>query len=190
MLSSVLSQAKKWLIVLSLPICVGGTILSSEIIITVFGGAYASSANVLRILIWFFFATVLHTIFSSGMLAVGQEKIYGKVMSLSAVFYFILIFLGTLILGETGAAGGMVIAETATLLMMMIRLKKLLYIKSTDGLVNIIISVIVMGSIVFALPVLPLFVSVLIGAVVYIAMLFISKAITSTEIQTLISRFV
>jgi O-antigen/teichoic acid export membrane protein len=190
MLSSVLSQAKKWLIVLSLPISVGGTILSSEIIITVFGGAYAPSANVFRILIWFFFATVLHTIFSSGMLAVGQEKIYGKVMSLSAVFYFILIILGTLIYGATGAAGGMVIAETATLLMMMIRLKKLLYIKSTDGLVNIIISVIVMGSIVFALPVLPLFVSVLIGAVVYIAMLFISKAITSTEIQTLISRFV
>ncbi|MBA4311990.1 MAG: hypothetical protein C0417_05110 [Chlorobiaceae bacterium] len=189
-LSAILSQAKKWIIVFSLPICVGGTILSSEIIITVFGAAYASSANVFRILIWFFFATVLHTIFSSGMLAVGQEKIYGKVMLLSAIIYFILIILGTIIFGVAGAAGGMVIAETATLLIMMIRLKKLLHVKSTDRLSKILLSVIVMGSVVFVLPVLPLFVAVLIGAGTYISMLFISKAITSAEIQTLILRFV
>ncbi|MBI5022147.1 MAG: flippase [Ignavibacteriales bacterium] len=189
-LSSVLAQAKKWIVVLSIPICVGGTILSDEIIITVFGGSYAASSNVFRILIWFFFATVLHTIYSSGMLAIGQEKIYSKVMILSAIFYSISIILGTLIFGVPGAAGGMVVAETATLMMMMTLLKKHLNVESNGSLGKILLSVIVMGAVVYILPVLPLIVVILIGAIIYGTMLFLSKAITPVEIRTMISRFV
>lgn len=189
-LSSILSQAKKWIIIVALPVCVGGTILAQDIMVTVFGAQYLASVNVFRILIWFFFATVIHTIYSSGMIAAGGEKIYGKVMLLSAGIYILLIIAGVLISGVSGAAAGMVAAELATLVLMANRLKLYLRIAPSGSLFRIAASSLIMGSAILLLPHLPLVITVIAGALIYTLGLFVFRGVTYAEIKMIGSRFI
>jgi O-antigen/teichoic acid export membrane protein len=185
-----IKQARKWIVIISLPICVGGTLLADQIMIAVFGIVYLPSANIFRVLIWFFFATILHTIYSSGMIASGNEKIYGKVMAAGSALYVILIVAGTIIFGVIGSALGMVLAEFATLLMMIIQFNKFVKIDGIESLHKIILSVIIMGVVVAIFPQAHFSILVVLGGVVYAGLLFILNAIKIDDVRDLISRFV
>src|SRR5260221_2066567 len=62
-LSSTLEVAVRWIVVIALPLCVGGMILAGTILPFVFGSQYEASVDVFRILIWFSLFTLLHTVY-------------------------------------------------------------------------------------------------------------------------------
>ena len=189
LLSTTLKLALKWILITTLPICVGGTILADKIVLTVFGMQYISAIDIFRILIWFFFFTMVHTIYVSGLLAIGQEKAYASVMIISVVIYGVSTSICTKIFGVAGTAAAMIVSEAATLIFMRRRLQRSISISLPEPIVQIIISVVVMGVVVGMLPSMNVFLSILFGALIYSVLLFTTKAITTNEVINLLKRF-
>lgn len=125
-LASMISIATHWILIAALPVAVGGILFSERFIVLVFGEAYIDASGVLKILVWYFFLTMLHTIFTSGLLAVHQEKAYGKIMTVTAVLYAVIVALGAILFGSLGAAFGVVLSEGISLFMMWHALRKIL----------------------------------------------------------------
>ena len=188
LLSSTLKLALKWILITTLPICVGGTILADKIVLTVFGMQYTSAIDIFRILIWFFFFTMLHTIYISGLLAIGQEKAYASVMIISVIIYGVSTIVCTKLFGVAGTAAAMIVSEAATLIFMRRQLQRSISIPLPEPIVQIILSVIVMGVAVGVLPSMNVFLSILFGALFYGVLLFAIKAITIEEVLNLLKR--
>jgi len=187
-LSSTLSTALRWIFVIALPVCLGGTMLADRIIVLVFGVQYQSSAIVLQILIWFVLFTMIHTIYTSGAIAIKKEKEYSRVMLMSAVIYAVSIAASTILFGIIGASVAIVISEAMTLFLMYRTFHVELTVAFPRSLPLIIVSACLMGLMLFLLPQEHLVVSVLLGGGIYVATLLIMRAVTVADVMSLVRR--
>jgi O-antigen/teichoic acid export membrane protein len=187
-LASMISIAAHWILIAALPVAVGGILFAERFIVLVFGQAYIDATGVLKILVWYFFLTMLHTIFTSGLLAVHQEKAYGKIMAATAVLYAVLVTLGTVFFGALGAAFGVVLSEGISLLMMWHSLRKILPLFPPLTTPRILGAACVMElfliiggdmNILFLIPA---------GAAVYICFLLVFKALRLQDIKTILAK--
>jgi O-antigen/teichoic acid export membrane protein len=186
LLVSRLRFAIKWIFIATLPICIGGTILADKIIPLIFGQQYTEAVDVFRILIWYFFITMFHTIYTSGLIAIGREKAYAAVMLLSVMVYGISIIICTKLFGVVGSAAAIVVSETVTLIYMRDRFQRVIKIPLPKPIVSIIVSSIFMGTSVSILPEMNLFISIGLGAIIYALLLFMTKSVTIGEINNLL----
>ena len=187
-LAASLSVALKWILVVALPLAVGGTLLSGQIMLFVFGEQYGLAAPIFCILVWYFFFTMIHTVYTSGLIAIGQEKVYGKVMLVSAALFFSSVILFTYFFGLPGTAVAVVCSEAATLILMRRSFSRFVKITVPPSLVGILIAGAVMGLALFLMPPLHVLVSVLIGGCVYALMVFLLRAVTTAEVSSLLRR--
>jgi len=187
-LSKTLIMALKWIFITSLPIAVGGSVVAVQIVPLVFGGEYSPSVDILRILIWFFFFTMLHTIYTTGMIAISKEKAYASIMMISLVMYGISNVICIMLFGIAGAAAAMVVSEAATLILMHRRLNQSIRIPMPGTTVKIIFAAVLMGVIVGIAPPVNVFIKIFFGAIIYIGLLFMLKSISVTEITSILKR--
>jgi O-antigen/teichoic acid export membrane protein len=187
-LSRVLESAMKWIIVLALPLGVGGTLLAHRILPVVFGAQYVVAAGCFRILIWYFFFTLIHTLFSTGLVVINQEKLFSKLMLVSAVLYGVTVIAGTYFFGVVGAAAGVVISEAVTVIFMRHRFSKFVPVRLPTSLLRSVFSVAVMGILLYVLPPFQLFLTIGAGAVVYAASIYVLKVITITDLMDILKR--
>lgn len=187
-LSSMLNGALKWIIVAALPFAVGGTLVADRLLPLVFGGQYAAAADVFRILIWFFFFTMLHTIYISGLIAVGKEKEFSRIMMISLVIFAFLIFTGTAMFGLAGTAAGMAISEAATLVITRASFHRVIKTKLPRAIIPICLATAAMAAAVLLIPFHHVLLSVMAGGAVYGIMLFATRAISVDEVLSLARR--
>ena len=187
-LASTLSTALKWITTTALPVSVGGSILAHQIVPIVFGQQYVEAAGVFRILVWLFFFTTLHTVYTSGMIAIGEEKVYGRVMIISAVVYAASIIACTKLFGLVGAATAVVCSEAGTLILMRNRFSSFVKIPLPGRTFNTVVSTGLMALVLLQLPLWNLFLSILIGGIVYAVALFLTRAVTHAEILSILRR--
>jgi O-antigen/teichoic acid export membrane protein len=187
-LSHRLDLALKWIVVIALPVAVGGTILSDRLIMLGFGAEFVQAGTVFRILVWFFFFTMIHTVFTAGLLALGHERLYTKIMTMSALFYLGTSILGSIMFGVLGAAGAIVFSELATLILMREQFRRFLVVRDRVHVVKSIPAAAAMGIVVYWLPVNSLILSIVVGAIVYFGTLFITKGLTRTDVGLLVER--
>ncbi len=76
-----------------------------------FGAAYEESALTLRIMVWFIPATLINSFYSFGLLGMGCEKEYVKVMTAGGVASLVAITVSGITYGAAGAAAAMVGGE-------------------------------------------------------------------------------
>lgn len=98
------------------PIAVGGTLLSAQIIETIFGDGYSDSAAALRILVWAIPVSLLRDVPVMALLARGQEN---RILRLTAWAAALSVVLNLLLIppfGLTGAAVATVLTETVRML--------------------------------------------------------------------------
>ena len=188
-LSVMLRTAQKWIVVFALPLCVGGTLLADRILPFVFGSQYLAAADTFRILVWYFFFTLVHTIFTSGLVAIGKEGIYGKVMILSAIVYGTTVILGTFLFGVNGAAGAMVFSEAATLILMRRQFVQFVNLPMPlKVLVKSVVAVIFMSIAVLVFPTTHILLLVFFGGCVYTVAIFALRAIIAADVADLLRR--
>ncbi|HZY11060.1 MAG TPA: flippase [Bacteroidota bacterium] len=188
-LSTMLHQALKWIVIIALPICVGGSILADRLLPLVFGMQYGDSIEVFQILVWYFFATMVHTIYTSGLLAIGQEKLYGRTMFFSILIYSISIVSFTMFVGVIGAAYAMVLSEIITLILMRNQFRRFVVVHLPEHLFKIVIAAILMGCALVIVPSINVLLGIVMGAVVYTAILFATRTITSDNVSEMLGRF-
>ncbi len=186
--TSTLSTAMKWIFISALPICVGGTILSDKIIFIIFVSRYVEAIEVFQILIWYFLATMIHTIYTSGMIAIGKEKLYSKIMGFSGIIYAVSIIILTIYFGIVGTAVAMVISETITMLLMQRSLKRYLNIILPKSLSCILLAVLSMGIVIYFFPGQNLLILIVLGSLIYFGVLFLLRAISLKELKNLIAK--
>ncbi|MDI6766325.1 MAG: flippase [Bacteroidota bacterium] len=187
-LESALNKALKWIVIIALPICVGGVILGDEIMLIVFGTQYTQAVDIFRILIWYLLFTMLHTVYASGLIAIGKEKIFGAVMFISMIIHLFSIVICIKYFGVAGAAAAMVVSELATFVIMRQRLQLFNKVCLPRTMFQIIVSVIIMGCVVVLLKDLNVFFIILAGMVVYLISLFTTKALSFHEVDDLLKR--
>lgn len=176
----------KILTILGVPISVGTFILAPQIIHSIFGSQYENSIPVLRIFaIAISFAFVRDPL-GFGLAAIGKVKI---LMWLNIFFLALNIILNLILIptyAEIGAAIASVICILLSLPVTYYILKK--EINNLSMVINYfkpIISVLIMGSVVYALNGYNLIVIIFIGAIIYGAAIFILRTFNSAELLIL-----
>jgi O-antigen/teichoic acid export membrane protein len=181
-----LTKALKWVLLCTLPIALGGSLLARKLILIVFGSQFASSWLVLRIGIWYVVITMVHTVFTSGLIAMGHERLYRKTMIFSFVLYAASLAVGIKFFGAEGAAASIVFAELCTVLLMRKGLEAFVHLSLPDSLLYIVLSTAAMGFVVLLLSAQPLLLTVFLAVCVYAVLLFLTRATTLEEVIGLV----
>lgn len=187
--AATLGFAMKWIVAAALPLCVGGTMLAEKLIPFVFGPEYASSVDIFRIIIWFFLFTTIHTIYTAGVVAIGEEKSYGRIMAIGAVVYGVSIIVGTKLFGLMGTAVAFVVSEGATLLLMRQAFRRFVKVPFQRSHVLAAVSSIAMGIVLWLLPAMHVVVVIIVGAVSYCVLMMATRAVTQEDFAALVRRF-
>lgn len=183
-----LAEALKWILIVALPICLGGMLVSNDLVRLVYGAGYAHAASLFRILIWYLCFTMIHTVFTSGLVAVAPPGVYGRVMMTGALFYTLFTVVLTTQYGLEGAVFGVVISEGLTLLVARFKLRPYLTIRTRVALHWIAVALLAMAAVVISLNPYHVVLRVLAGAVVYGSVLVLMRVCTIQEIAALVGR--
>jgi O-antigen/teichoic acid export membrane protein len=187
-LSLRLEEALKWILITALPICVGGMLVSRDIIRLVFGENFALAAELFQILIWFLCFTMIHTVFTTGLVAVAPTKIYGRVMMISAVVYLGTIVIFTRLFGLYGTVSAVVFSEGATLLLARVSLRPYLHIRPNIPVLRIAFALVIVVVGVTVVHQFNVLIRVMFGAFVYCSVLALFKVFTLNEVAALVWR--
>lgn len=80
----------KYLLILSVPICVGTTLLSDRIIYTIYGSSFSGAIPVLQILVWLLMFLVVTNIGFPLLTATHRERLNMYILGVSAISNIIL----------------------------------------------------------------------------------------------------
>ena len=187
-LSSALSYAQKWILVAALPLAAGGTILGDQIVRLVFGVQYLAAGNIFKILLWYFLLTMLHTIYTSGLVAIRQEQRYTRIMVISALVYASSILLLTSLFGATGTACAIVVSEGITMLLMKHECQKFVNITVPRSALRVFLAAAVMLLVLVGVQFSSVGLGVSCGGAVYIIVLFATRGVTRADVAELAAR--
>lgn len=162
----------KYLAVLSLPVAVGISILAPQIILLLYKSAYTPSIIILQILIWTIPITFLNYIFGTILPAMNRQNVLLKVTLLSMIFNIVLNYLLIPTYSYLAAAT----LTVATELFVFILCFFVLYQTFQKVKLQHVFIKPAMASLVMALFLLyfklNLFLEIIIGAIIYFAVLF------------------
>lgn len=187
-LSQMLNGSLKWMIIIALPLCTGGSILAHRIIPLVFGERYAAAGDVFSVLIWFFIATLLHTVCTTGLIAAGQEKLYGRIMMIGAAVYLCTTLGLTSLYGPIGAAVAVVCSESVTAVIMARSLARFVRLELPSAAMKSLAASAVMAVALFFLSPAGLWLSIASAAVIYSLVLIATRAISGNDLAGLAGR--
>lgn len=184
-------ESIKFLFIIALPISIGIYLLAEDIILLVFTDEYIHSVEPLKILVvslvFSFLSFPIGAFLNACSKQTAQTVITGVILALNIVMNIILIPK----MGAVGAAWSALIANIMLGVLgycIIPRIIKLPHAEILKSMLRIAFSGFVMGVAVwFASLYLHVLFSIVIGALVYIAMLFISRSVTKLEVRELVS---
>ena len=184
-----LTDALRWILIIGLPIAIGAILIANKLIAIIYGVDYNSSIAVFQVFIWYFFITMLHTVYSAGLIGVGGDKSYGKIMLVTAFAYFVTVTAGVYLFGAIGAAFGVVISEGISVLMMKHALQRIIPLYPPEKMLRVALSVVIMAlGVVVVIP-HGLLWGILFGVGCYSLVLMLLHAVAWNDVKTLIARF-
>ena len=141
------------MLALFLPIAVGGTLISNQLVQFFYGAEYASAAKPLAILLWYVLLTAVRVSFAYALLAINEDRSYITAITGGALIDLALIAFMVPKWGATGAAAAMVIAEFFIFIYIAVQARRKLKITfiQVRTLLPILISALAMTAAVWAL---------------------------------------
>lgn len=184
-----LRDSVRWILLISLPIAVGGMLISDDLIRIIFGAEYGVSASVLQVFIWYFFLTMLHTVFTSGLIGAGGEKSYGKIMIITALAYFFAVSAGVFWFGPIGAAFGVVAAEGLSVVLIGRALRLLVPLSPPEKILRVVLSVVLMAIGVASVVQYGFLWALFVGVGSYCLFIILLRAVVWNDVKTFMARF-
>ena len=132
---------------------------------------------------------MLHTVYSAGLIGVGGDKSYGKIMLVTAFAYLISVTAGACLFGAIGAAFGVVISEGTSVLLMKHALQRIIPINPPEKILRVVLSVVIMAVCVTIVIPYGLLWGILFGVGCYSFILILLHAVGWNDIKTLTARF-
>jgi O-antigen/teichoic acid export membrane protein len=184
-----LRDSLRWILLISLPVAVGGMLIADDLIRIVFGAEYGVSAPVLQVFVWYFFLTMLHTVFTSGLIGAGGEKSYGKIMMITALAYFFAVSAGAFWFGPLGAAFGVVVAEGLSVVLIGRALRLLVPLSPPEKTLRVVLSVLLMAIGVAFVAQYGFLWALLVGVGSYCLFIILLRAVVWNDVKTFMARF-
>ncbi len=103
--------ALRYLLLLSLPMAVGGTLLAERIILTLYGVPFAPAVALMRIMVWALPTMFALEILGRAVSAMGRERAAARVSVVAALLNIAVIVAGVRRYGVEGAAVAMVVSR-------------------------------------------------------------------------------
>jgi O-antigen/teichoic acid export membrane protein len=188
-MEKILSLSGKVLMLITFPVAVGGTVLAPRLMHLLFGNRYDGGIVALQILVWVLAVAAANTIYARGLLAGSLQNYYMKVVALQTTTIIILDLILIKPFGIKGAAFATLMAETVGLYF---------YYKgftTTIGKVYIqktvlppILASLIMGVFLYSCSDWSLFFVTFLGAVIYVAMIYLLKGIEHEEMRWIMDR--
>ncbi len=188
-LSSLVSDAFRWTLLLALPFTVCVMILAQPLLMFVFGTQYIDSLRVFRVFLWYFFITMLHTIATAVLITLNEEKRYSSFMVITAVLYFLFVSAGSYFFGALGAAVGVVCAEFCSLLLLYSRCRRIVEIHFSVPLAQLLFAIVISILVLMFTSTLWFGFQFVAGVITYFSILLITRAVRWYDIQTLLKKF-
>lgn len=184
----IVQRSLKYLLLISLPIAVGGAILADRLIVTLYTEEYINAIPLTRILIWTLPLLFLSELMGALIMALKQEKAGAKINVSNALLSVVLNLLMVPTLGVIGAA-------VARLLARSVRTGQYWHLLGSELLVGqrwkqvlqVGLAAAVMGLGLFLGRDLNLFLVMGLAGMLYVIALFAFRAIGGEELQYLIS---
>jgi len=178
----VLGRVTKYLLIISLPIALGVTILAQPIVSTLYGEAFEHSALALQILIWVLPAMFLTDLFGHTTMAMDNERGVARVNTVNALFNVTLNLLLIPSYGLLGAAVTTVLTEMVGVTQYYFLLRhKVTAVDLGTTLVRLLASGLIMSVLVWMVRGCNLLLAIGVGAVVYAGCILVTGAINSAE---------
>lgn len=184
-LTVVSSRFLRMIMILTLPICMMTLFFAPELIHAIYGEAFRDAVEVLRILIWFFFFTSLNTVFLFGLMGVGCERRYAKIMTAGTLAQIGSMIILAAFRGLTGVAAGFVLGELFIFILAWRAYHEVVPIDLFGAFMKPTASSLMMGLFLYSIPVavLPFGIPMAIG--VYLATLTVTRGIRRDDIESL-----
>lgn len=183
----IVHRSLKYLLMLSLPIAVGGMIVADKLIVTLYTEEFIHSVPLMRILIWTLPFLFLSELMGALIMALRQEKAGAKVNVSNALLSVVLNLIMVPTLGVVGASLAKVSARgIRTVQYWRLLGSELLVGERWKELVRVALAAGAMGVSLLFLHELHLLLSIGAGAVLYVMFLFVFRAIGQDELRHLL----
>ncbi len=179
----------KFTIIFLLPFTITIGMFADSIINITFGDKYFEAVNLLQILIWYFFITILNSIFGYGLIAVNQEKYYAKIILLNSVAFILILVPFTYYFGLTGTVLAIVASELLILILFRYYFGLFIKVKLLNNILKTIPALIIMLAIMFFTSIEFIAINVIAGLMAYTVVLIITGGITKSDIFYLKEKF-
>jgi len=179
-----------YLLLASLPICVGGYVLSRPLIVFLFGPQYEGSSSFFQILLFYFLFTVLNSIFAYVVIAVGKERRYSTIIVAVSSLVLICLLPLTYYWKGVGGAWGMAGGELLMMTLMYFECSKSISPRLADAAMKPLVCSLLMGAILLTFPHIGLALSLTLGILSYFLCLILLKGITKEDLIFLRERLI
>ncbi|MDL1893911.1 hypothetical protein FBQ87_13645 [Sphingobacteriales bacterium CHB3] len=185
-----LTVVMKVVLIVILPLTVLGILSAPTIIPVVFGTGYADAVPLFRILMGYFFLTILNSVFVCSLVGAGKENEYTSALNAGSAILVAGIVAGAAFFGSMGVAIGIVIGELSTVLLMIHRTKKIVTVPLFGAFIRPLSAVVLMVATVLLLNEHALLVQACVSLLVFTAVIVVTRGVAPEEIQFLRERFV
>ncbi|RCK72850.1 MAG: hypothetical protein IGBAC_0342 [Ignavibacteriae bacterium] len=156
-------------------------IFAEPLITLIFGVEYINSAFVFKLLIFYFIFTIMNSVFSFSLIAIGEERYYLRVIVISLISNAILLFSLINIYGVVGAALSIVLVEFFIMISMIIRFKRFFELKIKKYILQLMALAGIVSIITLYMRNINEIFSVIVGTTVYITGIFLIRLISNND---------
>ena len=183
-LNGLYNKMLKYMLIISVPVAVGTSIYSLDIINIVFGAEFLDAKMCLSILMWAVIFTFLSGTTSTLLNAINKQFLVTKVAMIGAVFSVIVNYVLILQYSYVGASITSVLTEFVVFVLMLYALRNtefnLKFSVIIKPILQVILANIIMAVVLLYLH-LPFLLGVIVAVIVYLIALFVTNAINKED---------
>ncbi|MEN6551805.1 MAG: flippase [Methanobacterium sp.] len=183
-LKKIVEKYFKLMVMIGVPLGVGGTLLSDKIILLIFGTAYVGSVPALQILIWATVFTFANAAFVQLFQATNRQMLVTKITGIGMIENIILNLAIIPTFSFIGASIDTLITEFTVASLLIVtanRTKYSLKGKFSINIIKITISSLIMGVFIFLFHNLNLFVLIIISTLIYMISIYLIGAVDKED---------
>lgn len=177
-----------YLLMLALPIAVGGFLVSDQVILLIYGEKFYNSIMVFQVMVWVTMFSFVGYINGATLNATGREKLFVKISSIGTFANIILDYVLIKRFGYIGACyGTLVLSFIGFIIFSVICHKKLVIRPDWATIIKSILAALIMGGLLFffkrAFP--NIFILISVGALTYIFLIILFRTIPKEDVIAL-----
>jgi O-antigen/teichoic acid export membrane protein len=189
-LPGIVDNVLRYTLILVLPLAAVLLSAAGPIIAVVFGSGYAAAAPMLRFLSIYFIFTVLNSIFTYVLIAIGKETKYSTATTIGSVAMSLMLFPLVFAAHGNGAAAGMALGELAMMAGMYRAVRGSMSLHLLNSILKPGAAAAAMGIAMWFLLPIGTIAAVAVGCLTYAGVLLALRAVSKNDLQYLKERFV